>query len=51
MIALYLVMTGATQIFFVSLPGWFIAAALYLILSKAMQKKTLNANLSPRHAA
>jgi purine-cytosine permease-like protein len=33
-----LVMSGKTQIFFVSLPGWFVAALLYIILSKTMQK-------------
>jgi len=38
-VATWLVQTGRTQIFFVSLPGWFIAAALYLGLSKLTQKK------------
>lgn len=28
------------QIFFVSLPGWFVAALLYIVLSKFYQKKT-----------
>jgi len=37
----WLVMSGWTQIFFVSLPGWFVAAALYIVLSKIYQKKTL----------
>jgi hypothetical protein len=27
------------QIFFVSLPGWFVAAVLYVVLSKFYQKK------------
>jgi cytosine/uracil/thiamine/allantoin permease len=31
--------TFTVQIFFVSLPGWFIAAFLYIILSKFYQKK------------
>ncbi len=44
-IATWLVQTGRTQIFFVSLPGWFIAAALYLVVSKLYQQK-----LSPRPA-
>ncbi len=38
-VATWLVQTGRTQIFFVSLPGWFIAAALYIGLSKLLQKK------------
>lgn len=37
-VCLWLVKTGVTQIYFVSLPGWFIAAALYLGLSKLYQK-------------
>ena len=36
-----LVMRGGVQIFFVSLPGWFIAAFLYIVLSRLWQKKTL----------
>jgi purine-cytosine permease-like protein len=38
-IATWLVQTGRTQIFFVSLPGWFIAAALYIVVSKLYQQK------------
>ncbi len=34
-----LAVTGTLQIFFVSLPGWFVAAALYVVLSKLYQKK------------
>lgn len=34
-----LVALGVMQIFFVSLPGWFIAVIIYLLLSKLMQKK------------
>jgi purine-cytosine permease-like protein len=34
----WLVQTGRTQIFFVSLPGWFIAAALYVLLSRWYQR-------------
>jgi purine-cytosine permease-like protein len=35
-----LVLTGRTQIFFVCLPGWFIASLLYLVLSKILQGHT-----------
>jgi len=34
-----LVFYGGVQIFFVSLPGWFVAAALYILLSKTLQRK------------
>jgi purine-cytosine permease-like protein len=34
-----LVQSGVTQIYFVSLPGWFVAAVLYLGLSRMLQKK------------
>jgi len=34
----YLVKHGGVQIFFVSLPGWFIAAILYIVLSKLYQR-------------
>lgn len=37
----WLVQSGKTEIFFVSLPGWFIAAILYVILSKLFQQKNL----------
>jgi purine-cytosine permease-like protein len=37
-VATWLVQAGYTQIFFVSLPGWFIAAALYVIASKLLQR-------------
>jgi purine-cytosine permease-like protein len=33
-----LVSLGHVQIFFVSLPGWFLAAALYVVLSRALQR-------------
>lgn len=33
-----LVLQGGVQIYFVSLPGWFVTALLYIGLSKAMQK-------------
>jgi purine-cytosine permease-like protein len=36
-----LVMQGGVQIFFVSLPGWFVAAFLYIVFSRLWQKKTL----------
>lgn len=35
----WLVQTGRIQIYFVSLPGWFVTAALYVILSAVYQKK------------
>ena len=34
-----LVLTGRTQIFFVSLPGWFITSLLYVALSKLLQSR------------
>jgi hypothetical protein len=34
----WLVQRGGIQIFFVSLPGWFVAALLYLGLSKGFQR-------------
>jgi purine-cytosine permease-like protein len=39
-ICTYLVLSGRIQIFFVSLPGWFVAALLYLGLSNIYQKKS-----------
>ena len=33
-----LVLTGRTQIFFVSLPGWFVTSLLYVILSRLLQR-------------
>jgi purine-cytosine permease-like protein len=35
----WLALTGRMEIFFVSLPGWFAAAVLYIVLSKIAQKK------------
>ncbi len=35
----WLVKSGTTQIYFVSLPGWFIAAGLYIVLSMLYQNK------------
>jgi purine-cytosine permease-like protein len=35
----WLVLTGRIQIFFVSLPGWFFTAVLYIVLSFFYQKK------------
>lgn len=35
----WLVLSGRTQIFFVSLPGWFVAAILYVILSRIGQSR------------
>jgi len=34
-----LVQFAGVQIFFASLPGWFVAAALYIVLSKLLQKQ------------
>jgi purine-cytosine permease-like protein len=34
-----LVLTGRTQIFFVSLPGWFVTSLLYVTLSKLLQAR------------
>ncbi len=45
-VALWLVLTGRTQIFFVSLPGWFIAAAVYIVLSRIIQGRA--STLPPR---
>jgi len=34
-------MFGGVEIFFLGLPGWFVAVILYVALSKLMQQKTL----------
>ncbi len=34
----FLVLQGGVQLYFVSLPGWFVAAVLYLVLSRVYQK-------------
>jgi purine-cytosine permease-like protein len=44
----WLVLSGRTQIFFVSLPGWFVAAILYVVLSKLYQKPSRLAALAPK---
>jgi purine-cytosine permease-like protein len=36
-----LVLSGRTQIFFVSLPGWFVTSLVYVGLSKVLQRGTL----------
>jgi purine-cytosine permease-like protein len=38
---LWLVLRGGVQIYFVSLPGWFVAAILYIVLSHVFQRKDL----------
>jgi purine-cytosine permease-like protein len=38
-ICVALVQTAGIQIYFVSLPGWFVAAVLYLVLSKLYQQR------------
>jgi purine-cytosine permease-like protein len=42
-IAWALVEFAGVQIFFVSLPGWFVAAIIYVVLSKIYQKKVHSA--------
>ena len=42
-----LVQSGGLQIFFVSLPGWFVAAILYVVLSKVMQRNSPLAATQP----
>jgi len=37
----WLAMSGRMEIFFVSLPGWFAAALLYIVLSKLIQRKVI----------
>ncbi|EDY82791.1 hypothetical protein VDG1235_2414 [Verrucomicrobiia bacterium DG1235] len=39
-ICLWLAVSGRLGIFFVSLPGWFLASALYIVVSKLIQRKT-----------
>ena len=34
-----MVLSGGIQIFFVGLPGWFVAAILYVVLSRLLQRK------------
>jgi purine-cytosine permease-like protein len=43
---LSLVLWGGVQIYFVSLPGWFVAAVLYIVLSHVLQRKDLPAGAS-----
>ncbi len=38
-----LVLTGKTQIYFVSLPGWFVTSLLYVLLSKWLQTRAVRA--------
>jgi p-aminobenzoyl-glutamate transporter AbgT len=33
----WLVLSGRTQIYFVSLPGWFVTSLIYVLLSKVQQ--------------
>ena len=42
-----LVQRGGVQIYFVSLPGWFVTALLYIGLSKAMQKNAPSLPVQP----
>ena len=41
-VCIWLVLTGRIGLYFVSLPGWFFAALLYIILSFLMQRRTLD---------
>jgi len=43
MVCLWVVSAGGIQIYFVGLPGWFFAAALYVVLSRLYQRKELRA--------
>jgi len=38
-VCVFLVLRGYTEIFFVSLPGWFLASVLYIVVSAIMQKR------------
>ena len=40
----WLALSGRMQIYFVSLPGWFVAAILYIALSKVFQKSCVPSN-------
>ena len=40
---LWAVRAGGIQIYFVGLPGWFLASALYVVLSRLYQRKELRA--------
>lgn len=42
-VCVLLVKYAGIQLFFVSLPGWFVAAALYIVLSRLLQQKTTSA--------
>jgi purine-cytosine permease-like protein len=42
----WLVLSGGVQIYFVSLPGWFVAALLYILLSKVYQRKLSPASIA-----
>ena len=43
-----LVLEGGVQIYFVSLPGWFVTALLYIGVSKVMQKNVPSLQPQPR---
>ena len=38
-LCLTVVNTGGLQIYFVGLPGWFVAALLYVVMSRLVQRK------------
>ena len=40
-VCLWIVSAGGIQIYFIGLPGWFLAATLYLLLSRLYQRKEL----------
>jgi purine-cytosine permease-like protein len=46
----WLVLRGGVQIYFVSLPCWFVTVLLYIVLSILMQRRALAASLHPKTA-
>ncbi len=48
-ICTFLVLSGRTQIFFVSLPGWFVTSLVYVLLSKLLQGSGKNAVAASAH--
>jgi purine-cytosine permease-like protein len=44
---LAIVWSGTAQIYFVGLPGWFLAAALYIVFSRLYQRKELRTADAP----
>ena len=42
-VGLLMNLLAGVEVFFLGLPGWFVAAALYIVISKFYQKKTVEA--------